>query len=41
VKFDISVFLKNLLKEFKFPENLTRKKGTVREDPSTLLIIPY
>jgi len=41
VKFDISVFLKNLLRKFKFPENLTREKGTVHEDPSTLLIIPY
>jgi len=32
MKFDILVFVENLLRKLKFYENLTRKTGTLQED---------
>jgi len=39
MKFDIFVFFENLLRKFKFYENLTRITGTTHEDQHTCFII--
>jgi len=38
MKFDVSVFIENLLRKFKSHENLTRITGTAHEDQYTFFI---
>jgi hypothetical protein len=39
VKFYIWEFFENLSREFKFPQNLTRIRGTLYEDPCSFMVI--